>query len=244
MKAFLLHRDRDFDFKRAPPPNEDDLLRDLELDTLLRAMAVKDELVLNVAKAALMAATSNDVATIEYRQAVLKDCLRNPEIVRQLYALTDEAFQHIKKIWARFREYPSSSLEDSVERMRIFTNVLKKIRNIADRHSAAFRSDGFSTLFTMLACELDDEYFALIDRQLNRLNFRSGVLVSAGLGKGLRGENYILRRPLKVEGNWLLRAFRAVLEWAATHRVFRRRRPDAYTLYSRSPRRSGRAGYI
>ncbi len=230
MKAFLLHRDRDFDFKRAPPPNEDDLLRDLELDTLLRAMAVKDELVLNVAKAALMAATSNDVATIEYRQAVLKDCLRNPEIVRQLYALTDEAFQHIKKIWARFREYPSSSLEDSVERMRIFTNVLKKIRNIADRHSAAFRSDGFSTLFTMLACELDDEYFALIDRQLNRLNFRSGVLVSAGLGKGLRGESYILRRPLKVEGNWLLRAFRAVLEWAATHRVFRRRRPDAYTL--------------
>ena len=75
MKAFLLHRDRDFDLKRAPPPNEDDLLRDLELDTLLRAMAVKDELVLNVAKAALMAATSNDVATIEYRQAVAQGLL-------------------------------------------------------------------------------------------------------------------------------------------------------------------------
>ena len=193
-------------------------------------MAVKDELVLNVTKAALMAATSNDVATIEYRQAVLKDCLSNPEIVRQLYALTEEAFLHIKKIWTRFREYPSGSLEDSVERMRIFTNVLKKIRSLADRHSAAFRSDGFSNLFTMLARELDDEYFALIDRQLNRLNFRNGVLVSAGLGRGLRGENYILRRPLEVEGNWLVRAFRAVLKWAAAHGVFRRRRPDAYTL--------------
>ena len=97
MKAFLLHRDRDFDLKRGPPPNEDDLIRDLELDTLLRAMANKDELVFNVAKAALMAATSNDVATIEYRQAVLKDCLRNPKIVRQLYALTEEAFPAYKK---------------------------------------------------------------------------------------------------------------------------------------------------
>ncbi len=230
MKAFLLHRDRDFDLKRGAPPNEDDLMRDLELDTLLRAMAVKDELVLNVTKAALMAATSNDVATIEYRQAVLRDCLSNPETVGQLYALTEEAFQHIKKIWTRFREYPSSSLEDSIERMRIFTNVLKKIRNLADRHSAAFRSDGLTNLFTMLAHELDDEYFALIDMQLNRLNFKSGVLVSAGLGKGLRGESYILRRPLKVEGNWLIRAFRAVLKWAAAQGVFRRRRPDAYTL--------------
>ncbi len=230
MKAFLLHRDRDFDLKRGTPPHADDLLRDLELDTLLRAMAVKDELVLNVTKAALMAATSNDVATIEYRQSVLRDCLSNPEIARQLYALTEEAFKHIKKIWTRFREYPSGSLDDSVERMRIFANVLKKIRNLTDRHSADFHSDGFSNLFTMLAHELDDEYFALIDRQLNRLNFKNGVLVSAGLGKGLRAENYILRRPLKLEGNWLIRAFRAVLKWAAAQGVFRRRRPDAYTL--------------
>ncbi len=229
MKAYLLHRDRDFDVKRAPPSNEDDLLRDLELDTLLRAMAVKDELVLNVAKAALMGAASNDVDTIEYRQAVLKDCLSNPELVRQLYALTEEAFQHIKKIWARFREYPSTSLEDSIERMRIFTTVLKKIRNIADRHAAAFRSEGFSNLFMMLAHELDDEYFTLIDRQLKRLNFRKGVLVSVGLGRGLRGENYTLRRPLEVPGNWLARAVRSIVEWVATHGFFWRR-PDAYTL--------------
>jgi len=231
MKAFLLHRDRDFDLKRGPPPNEDDLLRDLELDTLLRAMAIKDELVLNVAKAAIMAAPSNDVATIEYRQAVLKDCLSDPAIVRQLYGLTQEAFQHLKKIWTRFQEYPSSSLEGSVDKMRVFIDILKKIRKIIDRHSADFHSDGFSHLFTMLARELDDEYFALIDKQLNRLNFRSGVFVSAGLGKGLRGENYILRRPLNIPGNWLTRALRSLFEWAASHGVFRRRRPDAYTLY-------------
>ena len=230
MKVFLLHRDRDFDLRRPPPPNEDDLVRDLELDTLLRAMAGKDELVLKVAKAAVMAATSNDVATIAYRQAVLKDCLSNPEIVSELYALTEEAFQHIKKIWARFVEYPSSSLENSVEHMRVFKNVLKKLRALSDRHSADFRSEGFSNFFAMLKRELDDDYLALIDKQLNRLNFRDGVLVGAGLGKGLRGENYILRRPREIAGNWLARAIRRIVEWAAAQGLVWGRRPDAYTL--------------
>ena len=78
MKAFLLHRDRDFDVERAPPPNESDLTRDLELGVLLSALAGKDKLVLKVTKAALIAATSNDVATIRHRQAVLKDCWRIP----------------------------------------------------------------------------------------------------------------------------------------------------------------------
>ncbi len=32
MKAFLLHPGRDFDLGRAPPSNEGDLLRDLELE--------------------------------------------------------------------------------------------------------------------------------------------------------------------------------------------------------------------
>jgi len=231
MKAFLLHRDRDFDLKCAPPPNGGDLSRDLELDTLLWVLAGKDELILNVAKAALMAASANDVATIEYRQAVLKDCLSNPEVVRQLYNLTDEAFQRLKKVWGRFCEYPSSLLEDSINRMRIFVDVLKKIRTLTDRHTRDFRSEGFSNLFATLARELDEEYFALVDRQLNRLNFRNGVLVSVALGPGLRGWNYTLRRPLQPEGNWFVRAWKQVYEWAHSLGLFRRRPRDAYTLY-------------
>jgi hypothetical protein len=36
---------------------------------------------------------------------------------------------------------------------------------------------------------------------------RNGVLVSAGLGKGLKGANYVLRRPLKPSGSWFARMF-------------------------------------
>ena len=45
MKAFLMHRDRDFDLERASPANEAILAKDLELDTLFSVMAAKDPLV-------------------------------------------------------------------------------------------------------------------------------------------------------------------------------------------------------
>ena len=224
MKAFLMHRGLDFNLDGAPPENESDLCRDLALDTLFQAMGGKDQLICDVAKKAILGATSNDIETIEYRQAALKDCLSNPDVVRQLYGLTAEAFLRLKKVWPRFREYPSGLLDDSVSRMQVFIDVLKQIRALVDRRASDFRSQAFSDLFATLARELDDAYFALIDRQLKRLKFREGVLMSASLGKGLKGETYILRRPLE-PGDWLTRFMRAV------GKAVYRRPPDAYTLY-------------
>jgi MutS domain V len=221
MKAFLMHRDRDFDLGLPSPANEAILVKDLELDILFLALAIKDQLVFEVSKKAVLTAGANDPDVIEYRQAALKDCLSNSDVVRQLYALAEESAQRQKKIWSTFREYPSGLLDTSVQRMVAFIDVLKRVRSLVDRHAAQFRSEAFSRLFATLARELDDDYFALIDKQLNRLKFPYGVLVSAGLGKGLRGVSYVLRRPLKPLGNWFMRAYQSVLEPG----------PVSYSLY-------------
>jgi MutS domain V len=220
MKAFLMYRDRDFDLERALPANEAVLAKDLELDTLFTVMAAKDPLVLEVAKKTILTSVSNDVAVIEYRQAALKDCLSNPDIVRKLYGLAVESAERQRKIWSTFREYPAGLLDTSVQRMVAFVDVLKRMRAAADRHSTEFKSEAFSNLFAMLARELDDDYFAVIDRHLNRLKFRT-ILVSAELGKGVKGVNYVLRRPLRDPGNWFTRAWRALFE----------QRPVGYSLY-------------
>ena len=220
MKAFLMHRDRDFDLDRASPANESVLTEDLELDTLFAAMAIKDALVLQVSKKAILTAATNDLATITYRQAALKDCIRNAEMVRQLYALAVESSERQRKIWATFREYPSGLLDTSVQRMVAFVEVLKRMRSLVDRHAAKFRSEAFTRLFATLSAELDDDYFAVVDRHLNRLKFRS-ILVSATLGRGLKGADYLLRRPPKDPGNWFVRAYRTVFE----------ERPESYSLY-------------
>jgi MutS domain V len=220
MKAFLMHRDRDFDLERASPANESVLSADLGLDTLFTAMAAKDSLVLQVAKKAILTAGANDLATIYYRQAALKDCIHNADVVRQLYDLAVESAERQRKIWSTFREYPSGLLDSSVQRMVAFIDVLKRVRTLVDRHAAQFRSEAFLRLFSTLAAELDDDYFAVIDRHLKRLKFRR-VLVSAALGKGLKGVNYVLRRPLRDPGNWFTQAYRAVFE----------QRPESYSVY-------------
>ena len=220
MKAFLMYRGRDFDLQRATPANETILTKDLELDTLFSAMAGKDPFILEVTRKAILTATTNELATIEYRQAALKDCLSNSDIVRQLYGLAVESSERQRKIWSTSREYPSGLLDTSVQRMVAFVDVLKRVRTLVDRSALQFRSEAFTRLFTTLSTELDDNYFAVIDRHLNRLKFRA-VLVSAKLGKGLKGVDYILRRPFRDPGNWFIRAYRAIFEEG----------PASYSIY-------------
>lgn len=57
----------------------------------------------------------------------------------------------------------------------------------------------------MIEKELDDKYFARVRQHLKILQFRGGVLISAELGMGNKGANYILRKPPEEKQNWLQR---------------------------------------
>jgi DNA mismatch repair ATPase MutS len=84
--------------------------------------------------------------------------------------------------------------------------ILTKLRHIAEEQADKFESDGFTVLFAMLKRELSDEYFASIQDHLKQLKFRDGVLVSAELGKGNKGGNYVLRKRSRKQG-WVQRIF-------------------------------------
>jgi len=47
----------------------------------------------------------------------------------------------------------------------------------------------------MIAQELGDDYFGIVDGHLKRLKFAGGLLVSAGLGEGNAGTGFVLRTP-------------------------------------------------
>ena len=207
MKAFLMHRDRDFDVRQRPQANWPIVRKDLALDVLIEAMAAKDKRVREVAEIALFSSNSNNSQTIAHRQGAVTDCLRNPEVVRTLYALAQEAIERQNRVWGFYRDYPSGRLNHAVETMLIFVDVLKRVRAVADSYGGRFTSEAFRTLFATLAHELDDQYFATVDEHLKRLKFRRGVLMSATLGQGLRGLNYVLRRRPAPEGTWFSRLF-------------------------------------
>ena len=195
MKAFLMHADHDFDLERELPPNAGDLIQDLELGTLLDAMAGGDTFLRDVAKRAVLAGLT-DPAAITYRQHVLADCLAQPSIVREIYDVAVVAIESERRnFFGLFRAGPDSILHRSVQVLEFFAGVLKILRTISDEHAGRFRSKGFTRLFAMLSKELSDEYFTEVEDHLRELKFRRGVLISAELGQGNSGVRYVLRRP-------------------------------------------------
>lgn len=208
MKAYLMFADRDFDLQQALPSHAEALIQDLELTTLFDAMALGDSFLAEVAKVAVLSATKNDLATIHYRQDVLRDCLNNPGIVRDLYNLAVETIAAEKKIYFGIVRYPSSVLRRSIEALQMFVGMLKRLKQVAEAHAAQFESEGFSRFFAMLNAELSADYFAIVQEHLKELKFRGGVLTSAELGKGNKGTNYVLRKRPARRGwaTWILGA--------------------------------------
>ncbi len=237
MKAFLMYRDQDFDLQRKLPWNEQALTEDLELNTLIGAMAASDDFLFDVAKKAVLTSLTN-LDTILYRQNILKDCLNNSAIVRALYDLAIEAIEGKKKtFFGIFTRYPGGILRDAIEVLQIMMGMLKKLRNIADEHADSFASEGFTILFATFKKELTDEYFAIIQDHLMELKFDDGVLISAELGKGNKGVNYTLRKLPHKKRTWIERLIDDYIrpklqddEHPWLKRIFPQETP-AYTFY-------------
>jgi hypothetical protein len=120
MKAFLMHRDRDFDLEAELPANADALTQDLELERVLEAMARGDEFLLAIARRGVLLGL-DDAAAIGYRQDVLRDCLPQPAVVRELYDLSVEAITKEKRnFFSLIRASPDSILHRSVEVLEMF----------------------------------------------------------------------------------------------------------------------------
>jgi hypothetical protein len=194
-----MHRDHDFDLQDALPPNEAELVHDLDLNTLFTAMANRDEFLYRVSKIAVLSGLS-DPDDIAYRQQVLVDCLAHPEVVRQIYAIAVSAVSDEHKLfWLASRRSPSGMLNQSPLIIGMFLGYLKQLYAIADRETPAFQSEGWTTLFEVVREELSPDYFTLVEEHLRKLKFKDGTLISARLGPANNGVEYILRDPSRTK---------------------------------------------
>ena len=230
MKAHLLYRSQDFDWKWALqaaaereaartgrrsyrsqefdpesrlPWNAEALTRDLALETLLNTMARDDDCVFVVARKVLLAGVRGDVETIRYRQAIVQDCLNHPAVVRELYGVAVEATQKQRGGYLGvLARYPDSVLRDAIEAMATFLEFLRNLRQIADVHAHKFGSEGWTQLFVMLKRDLGDEYLTLVQEHLEELKLRDGELLSAELGRANKGSRYVLHRVPYRKWRW------------------------------------------
>ena len=203
MKVYLMYEDHDFDNKKKITPHEQVLTQDLELKKLFDAMANGDEFIREVAGRAVFSSLDNP-DEILYRQSILQDCIKNPDVVRALYGIAKESVKRKRDQWWGISSwYLSSVLNSSVSLLQMLVGMLKRLRKVVDEHAWQFESKGFMGLFTMLQKELDDEYFSTVETHLNELKFRDGVLISSDLGEYNQGIHYVLRRQQSKKHSWL-----------------------------------------
>jgi DNA mismatch repair ATPase MutS len=193
MKAHLLYPDRDFDFAADLPANTDDLIQDLELRTVLLAMANEDDFLFDISAKVLLASLT-DVETIRYRQDILADCIAEPDIVRQMYGIAVGALKDKRALWGFIgSKQPSSILSTAISQLEVLLVRLRELRQLADDNAGKFAAQGVATLLKALQHELDDEYLETLSNHLKQLRFRNGEVVSAQLDRDNSGINYVLR---------------------------------------------------
>ncbi len=209
MKALLMHRERDFDLEQPLPSNAADLIQDLDLATLLRAMAGDDKFLFEVSRKALLCAAKNDLDTVQYRQDTLKDSLQNRAVIRAIYAIVIETIDRTRKLtWGLTSHYPSSMLYGATDLLEALVGMLRRLRDTSRIHAGQFKSEAFRRLFAMLEKELDDEYLATILDHLTISKFRKGVLMSAQLGECNESAGLVLRKATDRKQKWFERLLR------------------------------------
>jgi adenosyl cobinamide kinase/adenosyl cobinamide phosphate guanylyltransferase len=200
MKPFLMFKDQDFEIKRRLPDFSDDLISDLGLSVLIEAMAGDDKYLTDIIGQTLVSSLTEPEA-IRHRQDILKDCLKNPDVVKELYQITIDSITLKQKSWLGiFSRSPSGILHEAVEIVEVFVMLLQKLKQIAPEHVHKFDSTGFTAFFAMIEKELSNEYLESVETSLQDLKFKRGALISAELGTGNEGANHILRKPL--QRNW------------------------------------------
>jgi hypothetical protein len=194
MRAQLLVREGEFDWSKPLPWNAEALSADLSLDTLFSTMAEEDPTILEAVKKVVLGATSSDRGTVQFRQDVLREALHHEAMVRELYVIATEAIDKAKKryIGGTLSRYPHWVLSDAIELMETFSDLLTRVRKIADRHGRQFSSAGWVSFFGRVQDELTDSYFQQMNDHLRVLRMRGPSLLSAGLNNWSRPADYVL----------------------------------------------------
>ncbi len=196
MKAHLMYRENDVRAKASAIGLT--LKADLELGKILDSMADGDKAIYAACEDAILRPLQS-LEAIEYRQAILADAVKNQDAVRRMYLITAQ-LDNIQTYYmspSRMAE----AFQMSVEILRIYTKLLRDLREVVDKRLQDFTSAAFKNMFAMLQRELSDDFFAEVADLTEELKNLDNLLISARLGSNLQSVGYTLRR--KERGFWL-----------------------------------------
>ncbi|MEO8851445.1 MAG: hypothetical protein ABI360_06920, partial [Allobranchiibius sp.] len=162
-----------------------------------------DEFVRAVA-AAVMHEPLSDPDEIVYRQEVLVDALRDADAIRRLHQLAGDAVAAENDVYrSPFRDTGEQMLRRSVKVLALFVEILRSLRELAQEKLGPATSPGLIRFYEQVRTELGETYLEEIEQHVKTLGFTHGLVLSASLGPGNAGTDYVLRAPLdRNRGGW------------------------------------------
>ena len=201
MKPYLLYENYENASQRKSS-NSDELITDLNLDVIFKAMAMNDNFLYNTAKTVILNSLT-DVDSIIYRQNVLKDCLNNKSTINEIYDIAsstlDEAVFYRQTTQPSFSKMVSVSykVRSSAGLMELLVVNLKKLRSLVRMAEKNFNSKGMKKFCDQLAAFLTDDFFVKVKQHIDDLKFISEggtMVIGLGIGSGMKGSGHVLRR--------------------------------------------------
>lgn len=182
--------------------NSETLTADLNLKKIFAAMANSDPFIHHVAKEMMLAKNNIDVETIRFRQEILSDSLQNKAAILNLYKELSKSIEsyetYFKNSLPSFSTFLSASAvaKDCVVLFRILLDCIRKVKGIIAQNKLSFCSQAVCRYFEAFGGFFSEEFLVGAQEQLYEIEQAcesSYARFTAGLGGGLKGNNYVLR---------------------------------------------------
>ena len=224
MNVCLLYRDSDVPGNR-PYEDAENIIRDLGLKALIRESSKRlitdghkilgveeeDPFIAETMRRVMMIPLSSREEA-EYRQAVLKDCVRHEDLIRALYRVSRVTLEEWNKLGRGTHEKaqqasPAAKLGESIRALRLLCDSLREIRELFEAEDAesgkplyeALDSEGFRSFFRRLCAVFPEEREREARQALEDISFytddadgggnrtaKARIVMECGLEDGLK----------------------------------------------------------
>lgn len=186
MKTYLLYKDKNY----IKSPNEAPKYDDLWFGSIINHLCVYDKYIKEIYEDAYNI-ISSDPKTIKYRSDILKDFIKNKNIMKNYYSFITDLLTEIYN--DRYEVKANEITKSFNAAMRISPRVFIALENITryfTEYRGLFSSEGMVAFIDRYLSVFSLDYIKELRDTYEKLSFPKGIYVIASLDSSLNPSNY------------------------------------------------------
>lgn len=186
MKTYLLYKDKNY----IKSPNKAPLYDDLWFTTVINHLCVYDKYIKEIYEDAYNL-ISSDPSTIKYRSDILKDFIKNKNIMTNYYSFITDLLTSFYN--DRYEVRPNEITKSFNACMRIAPKLFLALENITryfTEYKKLFKSEGMLNFIDRYLSVFSLEYIKELRDTYSKLSFPKGIYITASLDSNLNPSNY------------------------------------------------------